>query len=998
MLLTVFFYDLNIYFVILPTKSKSDTNRAVHRNQMTDIILSSFLTLFALFGKEEQVDEARAKAMLVSYLRHHFGIRNIDNYLDLYSSMRDVYEMTDDMNTQQAVADICDNLQGKIPAGEGPMLLLRLMEFCGVQKDSIHPIFRVMASKFGVSNALFNDFVNFVNGKAYGHVMVQQPKGYEGELRTLLFSDNGIIVFTYTGTDIVLLNDVPVLAGSYQVMLQSSVLKGPGGRPIYYSTLINAYNRKAGKKLAEVRPVEFCARDINFRFPGSDNGMHNLSFNLHSGELLAIMGGSGTGKSTLLSILNGTLKPQEGSITINGHDISEPEAKALIGFVPQDDLLIEELTVYQNLHFTARLCFAGMSNEEIDRRVMKTLKDLGLDAAKDLKVGSPINKYISGGQRKRLNIALELIREPAVLFLDEPTSGLSSADTEKVVNLLKEQTFKGKLIVVNIHQPSSDVYKLFDRLWLLDRGGYPVFDGNPIDAITYFKEAACYADAETSACPTCGNVNPEIVLNIIDEKALTNSGDFSDERKTTPQEWHELYLKNRPKLKAPAVSDVPPSDQRKPGRLHQFAIFLHRTLRTKITNAQYMLIALLEAPLLAVICAMLTRYAPPEGYSVMNNKNLVSYFFMAVIVATFIGMSGSAEEIIKDRALLKREKFLQLSYGSYIWSKIVFMAVLSLVQTLLFILVGNSIMDLHGLTSVWWIVLFMTALLANLTGLLLSQCLNSVVAIYISIPMLLIPQILLCGLVVSFSDLSPRSTTGNVPIIGDLVPSRWSYEALAVTSFTDNRYEKPFFHLDQQKYETQYYNSAFLYELQSQLETMNDEQRRGKEVNPAHLQVIRTNLPVITAYCGMQPYKGDESYASLRQYMKAAEDTLVQRINKATMKKDACIAAFIRQEGKDALLDLKRDNYNLKLEDIVVSGDQSKVLDVVDDYIVARAGAIFLTPQSHNGRAPFYSNVKIVGQTPVKTLWFNMGVLLLMCIVATILLLCDCPGRYLRKE
>ena len=162
------------------------------------------------------------------------------------------------------------------------------------------------------------------------------------------------------------------------------------------------------------------------------------------------MGGSGTGKTTLLSLLNGSIKPQGGSITINGHDISEPAAKDLIGFVPQDDLLIEELTVYQNLWYTAKLCFEGMSAEDIDKRVMKTLKNLGLDAAKDLKAGSAINKYISGGQRKRLNIALELIREPAVLFLDEPTSGLSSADTEKVINLLKELTFKGKLIIVNI--------------------------------------------------------------------------------------------------------------------------------------------------------------------------------------------------------------------------------------------------------------------------------------------------------------------------------------------------------------------------------------------------------------------------------------------------------------------------------------------------------------------------------------------------------------------
>ncbi len=960
---------------------------------MTDVILSSFISLFALFGKVEQVDEERAKEMLVSYLRRQFGIRNIDLYLDLYSDMRMAYEMTDDLNTQDTVRSICSNLQTDIRNTEKALLLLRLLEFCADDDGFTDVMFRTMAEQFNISDEQYNNFMDYVNNKPTEHVILHQLEGFDGQLKTLLDPFTGLLMFTYMGSDTVLLNDVPVLSGCYQVWLQSSVLKGKSGRPVYYSSIISCYD----KSDSEVEDVEFCGRNVTFRFPGSDNGMHNLSFNLHNGELLAIMGGSGTGKTTLLSLLNGSMKPQEGTITINGHDISEPEAKALIGYVPQDDLLIEELTVYQNLWFTAKLCFEGMAEEELDRRVMKTLKDLGLDAVKDLKAGSAINKYISGGQRKRLNIALELIREPAVLFLDEPTSGLSSADTEKVINLLKEQTLKGKLIIVNIHQPSSDVYKLFDRLWLLDRGGYPVFDGNPIDAITYFKEAAHYADAETSACPMCGNVNPEIVLNIIDEKTLNSNGEISDERKMTPQEWHELYLKNRPELPAPAVSNVPSSDQKKPGVLKQFAIFLHRNFKTKITNVQYLCITLLQAPLLAVVCAFLTRYAPPEGYSVMDNKNLVSYFFMAVIVATFTGMSGSAEEIIKDRALLKREQFLHLSYGSYIWSKIVYMACVSLIQTLLFIVVGNAIMELHGLFTTWWLILFMTALLANLTGLLLSQCLNSVVAIYISIPMLLIPQILLCGLVVSFSDLTPKSTTGNVPIVGDLIPSRWSYEALAVTSFTDNEYERNFFELDKKKYETQYYNMGLLYELQSQLETMKDEQKRGKESTVDHMAVIRTNLPLITAYCDMKPYSGDESYQSLYDYMREAENILSKRSNEISLKADALTSSYIRQNGKEALLDLKRQNYNIKLEDCVIGADQRRMLDIIDNYAVPRTGLIFLTPQSTIGRAPFYSSEKIVGQWHIKTLWFNMAMLLLMCIITTLMLLTDCPGRYIRK-
>lgn len=371
---------------------------------------------------------------------------------------------------------------------------------------------------------------------------------------------------------------------------------------------------------------------------------------------------------------------------------------------------------------------------------------------------------------------------------------------------------------------------------------------------------------------------------------------------------------------------------------------------------------------------------------------------MAVIVATFIGMSGSAEEIIKDRALLKRERFLNLSYGSYIWSKIVYMAGVSLIQTFLFIIIGNAIMGLHGLFWTWWLILFITAFLASLTGLLLSQCLNSVVAIYISIPLLLIPQILLCGLVVSFSDLTPKSKTGNVPIIGDLIPSRWSFEALAVTSFTDNKYERLFFNLDKEKYETQFYNIGYLYEIQSQLETLKDEQIHGKDVKPEHMEVIRTNLPIVTEYCGMKAYQGDESYTSLYNYMKEAEKILSKRSNQATLKVDALTADFIRNYGKDALLDLKRNNFNLKLEDFVISAGNHKLLDVIDNTIVPRTGPIFLTPRNKTGRAPFYSSVKILGDTPVKTLWFNMAVLLLMSVIVTILLLADHPGRYIRKD
>lgn len=967
---------------------------------MNDIVLSSLLNLFAIFGSDNGLDREKSLLLISDYLRTNFGVKDLQSYINLYTTLRDYYDDVPDLDKDSIAEGICGKLKGSLDkTGQGAMVL-RLLEFCSTNEDKYnpnYPIFRKVADVFGISDDRYSNYVNFVAGREDDCVKVIDLGKGQGKLKTLYQREENILYFTYCGRSDIRMNDRPVMSGSFQQWLQSGVLKGKNIQPYYYSTIVSLYDNEQSGTF-----VEFCGRGVDFRFDeSSDVGMHNLSFSLHSGQLIAIMGGSGVGKSTLLSLLNGSLRPQKGFITINGHDITEPAAKALIGFVPQDDLLIEELTVYENLWYTAKLCFDNMPEEEIDRRVLRMLKQLGLDAAKDLKVGSPINKYISGGQRKRLNIALELIREPAVLFLDEPTSGLSSSDTEKVINLLKEQTGKGKLIIVNIHQPSSDVYKLFDRLWLLDKGGYPVYDGNPIEAVSYFKSAANYADADISACPTCGNVNPEVILNIIDERALDATGQMTDKRRIQPGEWHEMYLKNRPEMEPAKVSDVPPTDQRRPSALRQFLIFLRRNCSTKLTNLQYILVTLMEAPLLAAISAVLTRYVPESGvYCLMENKNFTSYLFMAIIVAIFLGMSGSAEEIIKDRALLKREKFLNLSYAGYIWSKIIYMAGVCLIQTLLFIVVGNLITGVHGLFWEWWMILFISAFLASLTGLLLSQCLNSVVAIYITIPLLLIPQILLCGLVVDFDDLNSGSETGNVPVIGDVIPSRWAYEALAVTSFSKNDFEKQFYEADRDKYTCMYYSEAFLYELESQVETRYDEmfrQEEGKE-DPRHLKIIHTEFEHLARICGIEDYAGDDSYESLSEYIGNAKKILKERGNRTTLAMDRQVNAFIAENGSEKMLSVKRGSHNLQLENLVLNRKAEKLYVVRGSHIVPRCGYVFLTPRSHNGRAPFYSGVKVLGWYEIETLWFNMAVLLCMCVVLTIFLLKDFPGKFVRQE
>ena len=239
----------------------------------------------------------------------------------------------------------------------------------------------------------------------------------------------GTLIFTYDGPQVLYFKGRDIIACRPYLLERGVNIKGQGIDPIYYSKI---YKKFVSRNFPE--KIFFEGHDVEFLFKNSDNGLQKMNFRVESGNLIGIMGGSGVGKTTLLNLLHGKIKPTSGNIYINGYDINSDseELKGLIGFVPQDDMLIEELTVYQNLYFNARLCFGDYNEEQLKQTVEKVLQDLDLYEIKDLQVGDVMNKKVSGGQRKRLNIGLELMREPVVLFIDEPTSGLSSFDSEKV--------------------------------------------------------------------------------------------------------------------------------------------------------------------------------------------------------------------------------------------------------------------------------------------------------------------------------------------------------------------------------------------------------------------------------------------------------------------------------------------------------------------------------------------------------------------------------------
>ncbi|MFT3769902.1 MAG: FHA domain-containing protein [Minicystis sp.] len=570
-----------------------------------------------------------------------------------------------------------------------------------------------------------------------------------------------------------------------------------------------AADRWAGRPLYEIE-----AWSLLLEVPDRDNPsemkilLDNVSFKALPGDMIALMGPSGAGKTTLLLALNGYLPPTNGVVRINGEDLYNiyDNLRGSIGYVPQDDLVHAELTVFEAIKYSAKFRLPpDYSDEEIDARVEQTIKDLGLEQVKNLEIGKPEKKVLSGGQRKRVNIALELVTDPVILFLDEPTSGLAADDTTALITLLSDLTKQtGKTIIMTIHQPAKDEFEKFTHCLVMGYGGVPVFFGPTRESYRFFGTWK-----ERQRQPNDID-NPRDMFEMI---AARERPIFDAMRARDPQaqrgharrlaavEWRKeyenpqnpvyrrMYSGRREIGTGNGQRGLPAGRATTSGQL---GLLLSRYFRVKVRDVSGTAIMLLQAPIIGALLAVVfggqekqvpawclgalqqwSRPGAPPLKLIPTADNTAAIFFL-VLSAVWFGTSNAAREIVSERAIYLRERMVNLGLINYVLSKYLLLSFFCIVQCACLLGIVFPALGLPGGAEAFGKMLGAlvgTSLCAVSLGLLLSTVVASAEAAMALTPIALIPQVVLGGLLVPMT-----STPKYIKAVMQGIPARWGFE------------------------------------------------------------------------------------------------------------------------------------------------------------------------------------------------------------------------------
>ncbi len=783
------------------------------------------------------------------------------------------------------------------------------------------------------------------------------------------------------------------------------LIVGPGASVKLNGQNILTYSEIKQKYIQQnvQRIITLSVNDIKYIQTDHNRNIHNLFAREQTGNLVGIVGKEGVGKSTLLKLLAGYLLPDNGNIEINGYDLRKNRylLKDIIGYVPEEDLLFDELTVFDNLWMTARLYYSNLTHYEIRQKIERLLDDLSLKEIKDVIVGNILDKKIQPGQRRILNIALELLREPQLLLVDNALAGLSMTDAAKVIKVLHNYTLEGKLVITSISQVGSNIFGYFDKIWILDEEGYPVYTGAYSKLSSFFSQHLKLADQHFET------IDPAVIIDLINHQVCETKTNVS-QRAYSPRQWHQIYLESCEKSEKELSSKTvfPTRIIRVPNLETQFLIFSIRNFKCKFSRITNLIYTLLSAPLFALFLGFFLRHTENGKYIFAENTNLPAYQFISVILCLFFGIVLSANEILKERNILQKEQFLDFSRFSYINSKITYLLLIVSIQTFLYTITGNALLGIKGMLIPYWLVLFSVASFGVACGLLFSSSAKTLSIIYERIlPFFLGLQIVFGGGVISYYNLNLEKTK-YVPLVAELMVSKWGYEALAVHQFTENQFQRNFMAVDRNISHSNYYTFYLIPELKILL---NKYSTMKQDDDSLHLlsRILYNELKTISREPDVFPFEYIDSLkesaitntliTEVYDYLTYLEMFFYERHETQIMQKNKIKQQLIDSLGDEGFEKLKNDHFNDKLEKTVTNSEYTDRIELVGDRFIRFRDGIYQAPVSNYGRAVMFTPSKIFNGQEMKTIWFNITIIWVFSTLIYLMLITDFIN-YVRKQ
>jgi ABC-type multidrug transport system ATPase subunit len=651
-----------------------------------------------------------------------------------------------------------------------------------------------------------------------GDILLSPGSGGEVLLKIVCDYDRKV------GTVEVLQSDRPILVKGVPVRNEAPLVDGDAIRLGVGQLLrCNFTERLIEEERNIIRTLE--ARDLTCKFRKGQVALDGVSLSVSRGEMVCVMGASGSGKSTLLRALSGQFAPAQGGVLFNGRSLygNLGALGKYVAYIPQEDAFDEHLTIEENLSYAAALRAPHLSRRERSRRIDGKLAELGLNERRGFVVGPVHRKTLSGGERKRLNIGLDMIGSADIYLFDEPTSGLSSKDSEHVIEIIRGISHN-KIVLVTIHQPTSKIFQMFQKAVLLDRGGKLVFFGTPAEMLEYFAAAEHeqHFGIALGGCEACGTTRPEFIFDVLETPLRDLSGDIIFEennrgqlvpaRRFPPDYWRDKFeawcmvrdvQSQAPPRETPPALPTGAGRRREPLRWReewgQFRVLLLRAFVSKLRNRANLIITLLAAPALALLIAFVLRYSKHTEYDFASAYHIPTYLFLALVVAMFLGLTNSVDDVTRDKPVLLRERNLNVRTAYYVLAKALTLGLFAIIQCALFALVGNAILEVQGVFAIVFIGMLLTTVSGFAIGLVVSALVNESKTAVLVIPVVLIPQIILAGALIEYEEMNrnldfvytlKQWTSHNpgappeersdlqVPLICEVIPMRWSYEAL----------------------------------------------------------------------------------------------------------------------------------------------------------------------------------------------------------------------------